>query len=94
MEYVKYWYDNSARSVPCCECEPYTTVMLVYLQRVIWGTRYEAIPEPLVSWLPQDVAQLAVQVLHGRGTKTTKAWVEGEATAPTEKKRPLGDMAL
>lgn len=34
-----------------------------YLQCIIRGARYEAIPEPLVSWLPQDIAQLAVQVL-------------------------------
>lgn len=27
-----------------------------YLQRIIRGARYEPIPEPLVSWLPQDVA--------------------------------------
>lgn len=45
------------------QCTAPDVVLLWYLQRVIWVTRYKAIPEPLVSRLPQDVAQLAVKVL-------------------------------
>lgn len=47
-----------------------------YLQRIIRGARYEAIPEPLVPWLPQDVAQLAVQVLK-KNMITDKAATDG-----------------
>lgn len=36
------------------------------LQGVVRGTRYESIPKSLVSRLPQDVAQLAVQVLRNK----------------------------
>lgn len=57
LRYAKVWCYLNA-----------TAKCRTYLQRVIRRARNEAIPEPLISWLPQDVAQLAVQVLFETGT--------------------------
>lgn len=54
----------------------------LYLKRVLRGTRYQSIPKPLIPWLSQDVAQLAVQVLKkkkiGYSNRGAHDWTTGD----------------